>query len=261
MSNMNPQIRANTAAVVKNNIGRLILMTLALAGVAVGAMLALGLVMSLCMNIHEALGAIVSIVGVIAIYFVMIGLSLGYTNGLIQMANGLTPAVSVIFSRISKGLPGLGLSLWIGLKVWLWTLPGMGVAFLGTLFGSEVGAIISIIGMILAYVLMIPAAFRYAMSTYYFAENPDNGVFNSVAMSITMMDGRKMQLFCLSIPYILIMIATSVGMSLLTMLFSGMGSFGAILMLLLSVGVIVADIYVSLLMSMAYVCFYTTHRV
>lgn len=265
-TNLNPQIRSRATAVTKDSLGRLILMTLALLGATIGLMLAYGLLIGITMNIHEAVGALIAVVGAFAVFFFVIGLSLGYTNGLIRIAEGQRPPVSIIFSRFSKGLPGLGLSLWIGLKVWLWMLPGLGVAMVGAVLGSlmdseELLVFASSIGIILAYVLMIVAAFRYAMSTYYFADNPDNGVFGSVEKSKRTMEGRKWQLFRLCIPYVLILLAIMLGVGIVSALLMNLEEIGVILALILSLGVTIVSIYISILVSMAQVCFYTMHRI
>lgn len=266
MSNNNPQIRSHAISVVNGNIGRLILMTLAMAGMMVVFVLAAGLVATLGTSINETLGMILSIIAVIVVFFLMIGLSLGYTNGLIEMARGIKPSVRVIFSRMSNGLAGFGLSLWVGLKTWLWMLPGLALTVVGSLIANaidspELAGIVSIIGMILAYALMIPAAFRYAMSTYFFADNPNNGVFNSVGLSKDMMQGRKWQLFKLLIPFVLIAFAVAFAVGLVAGLLTSIGEVGAILSLILMVAVYVGAIYLGSLTSMAQVCFYEQNHV
>lgn len=263
--NNNPQIRSEAASIVKNNLGKLILMFLAMAGMMVVFMLGTVLIGSLGMAINETVGVILMIVAYLVMFFLMIGLSLGYTNGLIQMARGMEPSVGVIFSRMSKGLPGLGLSLWVGLKTWLWMLPGLALTVVGVLIGaaadsSALSGILSIAGMILAYALMIPAAFRYAMSTYFFADDPDNGVFGSVSMSKDMMQGRKWQLFKLCIPYVLIIFVVAFVMGLLTGLLSGLETVGAILMIVVMLAYIVVCAYVGMLIGMANICFYEQNR-
>lgn len=263
--NNNSLIRSEASQAVKNNIGRLILMTLCVVGVILAASLGAGLLSALGMFISEGVGIFLMIVACIIVFFLLIGLSLGYTNSMIQMARGVQPPFSMLFSRMSSCLPGFGLSLLVELKVLLWALPGFAVVFAGAFIAGaarspELLIVCYFVGLILIVALTIPAIYRYAMSTYFFADDPGCGVLGALNYSKSMMDGRKWQLFALTIPYVLVMFAAAVVVVLLSMIAMKLGAFGIILMFFVYIADLLLSVYISFLMSMAQVCFYEHNR-
>ncbi len=133
-------------------------------------------------------------------------LMLGYLASLLDHARGVhaTP-VSGLFRRINVFLKAIELNLLIYLKVFLWVLPGMAVmleaAFLPNWgVSQEVMAFMMLCGIILMFVLAIPAAMRYALATWFLTDCPERGVRSSIALSKQKTKGRKWQLFKLALP-------------------------------------------------------------
>ena len=153
----------------------------------------------------------------------------------------------------------------IGLKLLLWTLPGIGVSIAGRYLADllnvdGLAAFLSAIGFILSLVLLIPAAFRYAMSIYYLADDPTNGIFTSIDKSKRTMEGHKFQFFRLIIPYILILVGIMLGVTIVSFLLLKLGETGVLLSGILALGAVLSAIYISFLVSIAQACFYTTYR-
>ena len=152
-------------------------------------------------------------------------LSCGLMLGLLQACIDLCRCdekitVGSIFHAMHLSLKGLGLNLWVGLKTFLWALPGYAliIAFAmiaaSTMIDSaatvsdEMMALLTILpfaAMIVIFALVIPAALRYMLSTYILADEPNTGVFACVRESKAMMKGHKWQAFKLAVPVILVM--------------------------------------------------------
>lgn len=80
------------------------------------------------------------------------------------------------------------------------------------------GALVVVAGVVAIAFFVIPAALRFAMAPYVFAESPEVGVYESVEISKSMMDGNKARLFRLTIPYYLLMAAVIAATILLLVL-------------------------------------------
>ena len=139
------------------------------------------------------------------------GLNLGYIDQQLLVGKGSQPHVRGLFSRMKQCFKALRLNLWIYLKIFLWTLPGLGamaIALIVTLMGyGESGTLLLLGSYALLFALPIPASLRYSLSMYILAENPDMGVIDCVNESIYLMKGHKRQLFKLGVPCIFIMMA------------------------------------------------------
>ena len=225
---------------------------------------------------NETVFAIGYIVLMVVMVLVASGLSMGLYAAMIDLCRGNeTVTVGLVFSRMGKCLKAFGLSLWVGLKTFLWMLPGYLVMLVsafavlsfaepttGTISESSAGtmALLMFGGMLLMFILGIPAAYRYMLSTYILADNPDTGVFESVRQSKAMMKGHKWQAFKLVLPIILIMyvivLVLSVAMGAVMALLANTPAAMTILSIVLMVVIIAAMLYYMIRMYLCYTLFY-----
>ena len=225
---------------------------------------------------NETVFAIGYIVLMVVMVLVASGLSMGLYAAMIDLCRGNeTVTVGRVFSRMGKCLKAFGLSLWVGLKTFLWMLPGYVVVLVsafavlsftepttGTISESSAGtmALLMFGGMLLMFILGIPAVYRYMLSTYILADNPDTGVFESVRQSKAMMKGHKWQAFKLVLPIILIMyvivLVLSVAMGAVMALLANTPAAMTILSIVLMVVIIAAMLYYMIRMYLCYTLFY-----
>ena len=210
---------------------------------------------------------IIVMVLLLAYIMLMMALNLGKFNAHIKMARGENPPFTTLFSRLRNMLGGLGLSMWVSLKIFLWELPGFGAMLLGTLlvaigstFFSIVGGLLMIAGYIATLVLVIRAAFSYTMSSHNYADHPEKGVFNAVEESKWMMYGTKWQYFRLTFPFMWL----SLGVLIVLMTIACLGyalwlPIGVILTVLAVLVGIVAMMYIGYLNTLSTACFYTKY--
>lgn len=226
---------------------------------------------------NEAVFAIGYIVLMVVMVLVASGLSMGLYAAMIDLCRGNeTVTVGRVFSRMGKCLKAFGLSLWVGLKTFLWMLPGYLVMLVsafavlsfaepttGTISESSAGtmALLMFGGMLLMFILGIPAAYRYMLSTYILADKPDTGVFACVNESKALMKGHKWQAFKLIIPIVLLLYGLMIALllvfalliSLVVDISAALSVILAILLLVVFIGLLV---YCSIRMSLAYCLFY-----
>lgn len=217
-------------------------------------------------------------------------LNTGYIYGLILLAQDTPVKGSVLICRWKHALGSIGLNLWIAVKTAFWALPGLGVILMSgaissattisiaagyekayerrdydyepSEFGYGLAKFVAIVGLILIVALLIPATMRFAMGTYAFAEKPSMGVYDAVEYSKRMMYGRKWQLFCLTLPYILGMVGLVLAVALINWLL-GLMEAGAVIAFLtpfMSIGVIVGFYYLGLLAQVATAHFYNEYK-
>lgn len=103
-------------------------------------------------------------------------LVLGYTSFMISIFRLNTPSPFEVFNGFERFFKALALMLVMNILIFLWTL--------------------------LFIIPGIIASFRYSMSFYIFADNPDMGIMEILAESKRMMDGNKWKLFCLQLSFI-----------------------------------------------------------
>lgn len=128
-------------------------------------------------------------------------LTLGLINAFLTLLRGGTVGVGTAFSRMRAFGRSILLTLFLALKIFLWTLPGMGIMILGAFFGEGVFSLTVAVGSIAMLVMVIMAAYRYALSNYFLADAPTTGPLDCVRQSKEVMRNRKMQLFSLEFPY------------------------------------------------------------
>lgn len=160
--------------------------------------------------------------------------TLGVINYFLQLLRGHTEqSWTVVFSRASNWLKGLGTTLLMLGRSLLWALPGLAVlaaVMWITLsvesmsgFGASWLVTLSIVGYLGMLVPMIRAAFTYAMSMYFQADHPDWRCRDCVNASRTMMQGQRLNLFMMYISFIgwqlLIGLASDMALMLLGQLF------------------------------------------
>ncbi len=207
------------------------------------------------------------------------GLTLGLTAAMLYIAKGGEyVSVGMVFSRMSQCLKAFGLSLWVGLKTLLWTLPGFALLIGGLLFlysfqnaadtpsdGELILIFLPIIlGYVLIFTLMISASFRYMLSTYVLANEADRGIRACVTLSKQMMKGHKWQAFKLVVPYILILYAVMFGaMFLISLLVSALptNEFVQLLVTVLPMVLMIGcSLYLGIRMGLSYCIFYLKRR-
>lgn len=138
------------------------------------------------------LAIIISSAAVIALVMLIVGsaVELGHNRYYISLvAENKKEEVGILFSRFHIFGKALGLRLFIGLKVMLWSL--------------------------LFIIPGIIAAYRYVLAPYIMAENPDVGIREAVEKSKELMKGHKWRYFCLEFSFI--------GWALLCVLTLGIG--------------------------------------
>jgi len=134
-------------------------------------------------------------------------LQLGLMSAILTMLRGGTPEVGMAFSRLGSFVKSVLLSLLVGLKVLLWALPGIAVIILGSVItlttGESAALILMLAGTVAMAVMMVRAAYSYAMSTLILTDEPQEKVTACVRRSKSIMAGRRGQLFSLEMTYII----------------------------------------------------------
>lgn len=180
----------------------------------------------LALTQNETLISLGSFVMTVALALMEGGLMLGLGSALLDLCRGeQNVPVSRVFSRMKDCHKGVGLNLWVGLKIFLWALPPYALAFvLGLYIGMNSNStpsdasyvlmmILPVLILILVCALVIPAVLRYALSTYILVDKPETSVFDCVKQSKAMMQGHKWQLFKLPIPIFLMMLLIDLAVS------------------------------------------------
>ena len=198
------------------------------------------------------------------------GLRLVRLSQLIVAARDGRPKVLGSFSRMRHCFKAWGLSLWIGVKTFLWALPGLGCIFIGSEllnYGQlALSDIMIFSGFCLLFFLTFRAGLSYCMAPFILAEETDRGVRECVTFSKGLMQYRRWQAFTLGIPFLLKMAGTYfAGIMLLSLIASFSGRYTApaaavVLALLTTVVLALPLIYFSLQFDMVYALFYVKRR-
>ena len=168
--------------------------------------------------------------------FVGTPMRIGHLRFRLSLIDGEKADLAKIFAGFDRSyLSAIGLRLLRALYLFLWSLPSTIMAtigivalifgFVGSAFelgGLEfVGTTLLLVGSIALLFsvgfsfLTAVAQYRYAMSDYIMAENPDMLPSDALAESARMMRGNKWRLFCLELSFI--------GWALLCLLTCGIG--------------------------------------
>ena len=221
------------------------------------------------------LAVVLSILTMVVVYLVAGGMGMGLISAMIDICrdNGHVK-IRQVFSRMSKCLKAFGLMLWIEFKMLLWMLPAIAL-MLFTVMGFLVAGdpqtaqvteetapfltVLPFLFLILMLVLIIPAAFRYMLSTYILADKPETGVFECVRQSKALMKGHKWQAFKLAVPPILLLylfvLILGIVLGLTTALVTD-GNIAVILSAIVTIVYFILALYFSLRISMGYCIFY-----
>ncbi|MEA5058766.1 MAG: DUF975 family protein, partial [Candidatus Pelethousia sp.] len=115
----------------------------------------------------SALIGIITIAALVGIALFVIGaaVELGHCRYYIGLMGGESPEFGILFSRFHIFLKALGLRLYMGLFIFLWSL--------------------------LFIIPGIIAAYRYAMAPYLMAQYPEKGIVECVQDSKALMNGHK----------------------------------------------------------------------
>lgn len=137
------------------------------------------------------LSSLIIFISIVSLILLFIGgaIELGHDKYYIDLCTNQQPKFETLFSRFGIFFKALGLRLFMGLFIFLWSL--------------------------LLFIPGIIAAYRYAMAPYLMAQNPDMSIREAVNRSKEMMQGRKWRFFCLELSFI--------GWHLLCMITAGIG--------------------------------------
>ena len=266
----NVYTRAAAKELTKKHLGKLLGMTAVAFGIPYAMMLAVTTLLTPLAETQPTLYLILDLVLTLAVTLATCGLTLGLLAALVNLCRGNENlSVGMVFSHMGCTLKAFGLSLWTGLKTFLWMLPGFAVMMAGVIVSAGTSSpedsagimtLLTFCGIILMLALVIPAAYRYMMSTYILADKPETGVFQSVRESKAMMKGHKWQCFKLIIPIVLVMyvimlvigVAMGAAMSLLATTPAAMTVLGIVMMIVM----LIVMLYYMIRMYLCYAIFY-----
>jgi len=166
-------------------------------------------------EIENAQGIWISQALNIAVALVTPCLTLGLINWTLLRLRGGEGEVSAVFSRVKLFFKAILLRLYVGLRIFLFCLPGallMVLAFLPVFLAdssSDIAMIqalntasgLCVAAVIVTVILGIIAALRYALSDMVMADHPSMGPVQSAKKSKTLTQGRKGALFALYVSF------------------------------------------------------------
>lgn len=132
-------------------------------------------------------------------------LGLGFFHTLLKALRREEISYSTVLARLPLFFKAIGLDVMVALRVFLWMLPGWGVSLLGAVimvFEANIGILVMIAAVVLMFVLMIRAMYRYRLATYVLADAPETGINAAIRRSKEIMKGRKMELFSLEVSFV-----------------------------------------------------------
>lgn len=132
-------------------------------------------------------------------------LGLGFFHTLLKALRREEISYSTVLARLPLFFKAIGLDVMVALRVFLWMLPGWGVSLLGAvimLYLPSLGMLVMVAAVVLMFVLMIRAMYRYRLSSYVLADAPQTGINAAIRRSKEIMKGRKMELFSLEVSFV-----------------------------------------------------------
>ena len=132
-------------------------------------------------------------------------LTLGFNHTLLKALRKEEIAYSSVLARMPIFLKAIGLTLMIALRIFLWLLPGWALSLIGAVvlfFLPELGGLIMLAAVVLMFVLMLQAMYRFRLATYVMADQPETGINAAIRRSKEIMKGRKMELFYLEVSFV-----------------------------------------------------------
>ncbi len=280
----NVYTRAAAKELTKKYFWKLLGMSVVAFGIPYAMMMAVTTLTVSLAETQPALHMVLTLVLSLAVTLATCGLSVGLLAAMIALCRGnenLT--VGMVFSRMGCTLKAFGLTLWVGLKTFLWMLPGYGLMMLAFIalivlvmivysgvdlatlpFSLETFIIVVYslmgVGIVLMLALGLPASYRYMMSLYILADKPDTRVFDCVKQSKAMMKGYKWQAFKLIIPIFLVMFVMMLVVAVAFGAPMNLVAASPLLVSLLGIGMLVVylalTMYYSARMYLCYTIFY-----
>lgn len=180
-------------------------------------------------------------------------LALGLNVWMLNRLHGETGEVGTVFCRLKIAPKAVVLRLLILLKVFLWMLPGVALSFLATLpvlrstattWDELLPSLNTTMRLtsLASLVMTVPAVMaylRYFLADILLAEKPETTVRESVRQSKKLMTGRKGNLFCLLLSFILWYFAEMLVSELVASMFGNVASLATQLLTSLALTVYV----------------------
>lgn len=143
-----------------------------------------------------------------AIYFSMVAMGTLLTpimmaplySCLLDALRGKPLTLPAALGKFRYGLRALLLYLWMTLRIWVWTLPGMAVMLAGMLIPMG-GLTLMFVGMVIALVLGVRAGLHYSLAPIALVDNPGVSLNGCIRISWQVMRTRKMEYFMLLISF------------------------------------------------------------
>lgn len=145
--------------------------------------------------------------------------TLGITVFFLALFRKQEVVLTDIFLGFEKFGKALGLLLFEGLFIFLWSLIGVAVVLLGVVvmaFTITGGAVIMIIGAIASAVLAVIASLRYAQAFFILSDDPGKGIRACVEESKILMKGNKTKYFLLQLSFIGWLILSCIPVGIIT---------------------------------------------
>ena len=129
-------------------------------------------------------------------------LTMGLINALLHALRKqeFTPVITL--SRVKCILKALGLMLLVGLKIFLWMLPGTALMLTALFLPQKLMGLAMLVGFVAMVALGVVASYRYAMAVYVMADEPTRGIRDCIRRSKEVMKHRKLEFFSLEISFI-----------------------------------------------------------
>lgn len=144
--------------------------------------------------------------------------TLGMTIFFLALFRKQEVGIADIFLGFERFGKALGMLLYQGLFILLWSLIGFAVMALGAIllsFTMVVGIIVLFVGVIVAAVLGAIASIKYSQAFFVMADNPQKSIKDCVNESKIMMKGNKGKYFLLSLSFIGWIILSSIPMGII----------------------------------------------
>ena len=193
------------------------------------------------------------LIGMLSLMVMVLGpvLNLGLINANLHALRKKEFTAAIAFSRMKYILKAIGLMLLVGLKVFLWMLPGLAVTLASLFVDLNLATLLMLVGMIAMIVMGVMAGYRYALAVYVLADEPTTKLRQCIRRSCEVMQKRKFELFSLEISFI--------GWSLLlTLVQSMLTSFGPVISMTLSM---FASLFLTVYTNCAQAAFYQEYAV
>jgi len=122
----------------------------------------------------------------------------GYCHYFLAFANQGESHLEYIFTGFKRFFVSFLTAFFIRLFLLLWSAFSLILLLVSVYYVKDRENSVFVVPFILVLLLpAIAAIYRYSMSFFILADDPECGVFESIARSKAMMQGKKMKLFCL----------------------------------------------------------------